>query len=147
MELKKLNKYIYFLFCNASLLLYFNKIERSIQIYKYIIDTYSNIFSDLYFYSLSNLIYSLQLTQKAHQIIVHCKNLNKLFFNNIHSYILLSYYYFVNNIPNKTFNSLFKAYRIYNYHPDIYYILSLLSLSYKKYDICKTHSLGNSIIK
>ncbi|CXJ18431.1 conserved Plasmodium protein, unknown function [Plasmodium berghei] len=132
-ELKKINKYIYFLFCNASLLLYFNKIERSIQIYKYIIDTYSNIFSDLYFYSLSNLIYSLQLTQKAHQIIVHCKNLNKLFFNNIHSYILLSYYYFVNNIPNKTFNSLFKAYRIYNYHPDIYYILSMLSLSYKKF--------------
>lgn len=146
-ELKKINKYIYFLFCNASLLLYFNKIERSIQIYKYIIDTYSNIFSDLYFYSLSNLIYSLQLTQKAHQIIVHCKNLNKLFFNNIHSYILLSYYYFVNNIPNKTFNSLFKAYRIYNYHPDIYYILSMLSLSYKKYDICKTHSLGKYIIK
>ncbi|KEG04148.1 hypothetical protein YYE_01051 [Plasmodium vinckei vinckei] len=107
--------------------------QRSIQIYKYIIDTYSNIFSDLYFYSLSNLIYSLQLTQKAHQIIIYCKNLNKLFFNNIHSYILLSYYYFVNNIPNKTFNSLFKAYRLYNYHPDIYYILSLLSLSYKKF--------------
>ncbi|SCN62983.1 conserved Plasmodium protein, unknown function [Plasmodium chabaudi adami] len=133
MELKKINKFIYFLFCNASLLLHFNKIEKSIQIYKYIIDTYSNIFSDLYFYSLSNLIYSLQLTQKAHQIIIYCKNLNKLFFNNIHSYILLSYYYFVNNIPNKTFNSLFKAYSIYNYHPDIYYILSLLSLSYKKF--------------
>ncbi|SCQ16936.1 conserved Plasmodium protein, unknown function [Plasmodium ovale] len=139
-ELKKNKKHIFFLFCNAALLLYFKQIERSIQIYKYIVDTYQNVFSDLYFYSLFNLIYTLQLTQKAHQIVIFCKNLNKLFFNNIHTYILLSYYYFVNDLPSKSYCSLAKAYDIYRFHPDIYYILSLLSLRDKKYKECVAFS-------
>ncbi|GAW83500.1 hypothetical protein, conserved [Plasmodium gonderi] len=133
-ELKKNNQTIYFLFCNAALLLHFKQIERSIQIYKYIVDSYENIFSDLYFYSLFNLIYELQLTQKAHQIISLCKNFNKLFFNNIYSYILLSYYYLVNDLPIKCYTSLIKAYNLYHYHPDVYYILSLLALTVKKYE-------------
>ncbi|CRG97687.1 conserved Plasmodium protein, unknown function [Plasmodium gallinaceum] len=132
-ELKKSKKYIFFLFSNAALLLHFKQVERAIQIYKYIIDSYKNIFSDLYFFSLFNLIYALELTQKAHQIITLCKNLNNLFFHNIHSYILLSYYYYVNDIPYKSYSSLIKAYNIYNYHPDIFYILSLLSLRAKKF--------------
>ncbi|CRH02547.1 conserved Plasmodium protein, unknown function [Plasmodium relictum] len=132
-ELKKNKKYIFFLFSNAALLLHFKQVERAIQIYKYIIDSYENIFSDLYFFSLFNLIYALELTQKAHQIVILCKNMNKLFFNNIHSYILLSYYYYVNDIPLKSYYSLIKAYNIYHYHPDIYYILSLLALRVKKF--------------
>ncbi|GAB68956.1 hypothetical protein PCYB_143840, partial [Plasmodium cynomolgi strain B] len=132
-ELKTNNRRIYFLFCNAALLLHFKQIERSIQIYKYIVDSYQNIFSDLYFYSLFNLIYALQLTQKAHQIVIFCKNLNKLFFNNIHSYILLSYYYFVNDIPTKCYASLRRAHDIYRYHPDTFYLLSLLALQAKRY--------------
>ncbi|ANQ09569.1 Uncharacterized protein PCOAH_00040220 [Plasmodium coatneyi] len=133
-ELKTNNRRIYFLFCNAALLLHFKQIERSIQIYKYIVDSYQNIFSDLYFYSLFNLIYTLQLTQKAHQIVIFCKNLNKLFFNNIHSYILLSYYYFVNDIPTKCYASLRRAHQIYRYHPDTFYLLSLLALQAKRYE-------------
>ncbi|KJP86457.1 hypothetical protein AK88_03919 [Plasmodium fragile] len=133
-ELKTNNQRIYFLFCNAALLLHFKQVERSIQIYKYIVDSYQNIFSDLYFYSLFNLIYALQLTQKAHQIVIFCKNLNKLFFNNIHSYILLSYYYFVNDIPTKCYASLSRAYHIYRYHPDTFYLLSLLALQAKRYE-------------
>ncbi|SBT80812.1 conserved Plasmodium protein, unknown function [Plasmodium malariae] len=132
-ELRRNKKYIYYLFCNAALLLHFRQVERSIQIYKYIVDSYKNIFSDLYLYSLFNLIYSLQITQKAHQIIFLCKNLNKLFFHNIHVYILLSYYYFLNVIPTKSYSSLIRAYNIYNYHPHIFYVLSYLALSLKKY--------------
>ncbi|CAI7723461.1 conserved Plasmodium protein, unknown function [Plasmodium vivax] len=133
-ELKTNNRRIYFLFCNAALLLHFKQIERSIQIYKYIVDSYQNVFSDLYFYSLFNLIYALQLTQKAHQIVIFCKNLNKLFFNNIHSYILLSYYYFVNDIPTKCYASLRRAHHIYRYHPDTFYLLALLALQAKRYE-------------
>ncbi|EUD68981.1 hypothetical protein C922_00672 [Plasmodium inui San Antonio 1] len=133
-ELKRNNQRICFLFCNAALLLHFKQIERSIQIYKYIVDSYQNIFSDLYFYSLFNLIYALQLTQKAHQIVIFCKNLNKLFFNNINSYILLSYYYFVNDIPTKCYASLRRAHDIYPYHPDTFYLLSLLALQAKRYE-------------
>eukprot|EP00366_Plasmodium_knowlesi_P004694 XP_002262192.1 hypothetical protein, conserved in Plasmodium species [Plasmodium knowlesi strain H] len=133
-ELKTRNRRIYFLFCNAALLLHFKQIERAIQIYKYIVDSYQNIFSDLYFYSLFNLIYALQLTQKAHQIVIFCKNLNKLFFNNIHSYILLSYYYLVNDIPTKCYASLRKAHHIYRYHPDTFYLLSMLALQAKRYE-------------
>ncbi|SOV13519.1 conserved Plasmodium protein, unknown function [Plasmodium sp. gorilla clade G2] len=132
-ELKKNNMYICFLFCNATLLLYFREIDKSIEIYKYIVDTYENVFSDLYFFCFLNLINTLHITQKASQIINHCICFNKLFFNNIQTYLLLSYYYYVNNIPLKSYSSIMKAYKMYHYNPDIFYMLSLLSLTAKRY--------------
>ncbi|SOV13358.1 conserved Plasmodium protein, unknown function [Plasmodium gaboni] len=132
-ELKKNNMYICFLFCNATLLLYFREIDKSIEIYKYIVDTYENVFSDLYFFCFLNLINTLHVTQKASQIINHCICFNKLFFNNIQTYLLLSYYYYVNNIPLKSYSSIMKAYNMYHYNPDIFYMLSLLSLTAKRY--------------
>ncbi|ETW19008.1 hypothetical protein PFFVO_02027 [Plasmodium falciparum Vietnam Oak-Knoll (FVO)] len=132
-DLKKNNMYIYFLFCNATLLLHFREIDKSIQIYKYIVDTYENVFSDLYFFSFLNLINTLHITQKASQIINHCICFNKLFFNNIQTYLLLSYHYYINNIPLKSYSSIMKAYKIYHYNPDVFYMLSLLSLTDKRY--------------
>ncbi|SPJ09828.1 conserved Plasmodium protein, unknown function [Plasmodium sp. DRC-Itaito] len=132
-DLKKNNMYIYFLFCNATLLLHFREIDKSIQIYKYIVDTYENVFSDLYFFCFLNLINTLHITQKASQIINHCICFNKLFFNNVQTYLLLSYHYYINNIPLKSYSYIMKAYKIYHYNPDIFYMLSLLSLTDKRY--------------